>query len=127
MTVEIEVSIWLASKTRWAHLVKTLTTPTVPRVGEYMKFKNAEVGDNFPWKVTQVTYREAGTIEVWTELLDNIDERGYSFENESDFDSYFNSYCVEGWRCERGIKRNARLLGKPDVPVRVDPARKSIT
>jgi hypothetical protein len=108
MAIDIEVSIWLASKTRWVHLVKTIALPVMPRVGEYLKFRNAEQGDYIPWKVTQVTYREGGETAVWTELLDNIDDRGYSFEEEAEFDSYLQSYLAEGWNSGRGIVPNRR-------------------
>ena len=106
--MQIEFSIWLASKTRWAHLNKTISMLSVPRVGEFMKFKNEEMGDYFAWEITSVTYREPDKIEVWTELLDNIDDRGYSFETEEEFDEYFESYLAEGWLCERGVGPNKR-------------------
>lgn len=109
--IEIEFSIWLASKTRWAHLAKIVELPAVPRVGEFVKFRNEKQGDYFAWEVSQVTYRESGTVEVWTKLLDNTDERGFSFEAESDFDEYFQSYVAEGWRCERGIGPNRHRAG----------------
>jgi hypothetical protein len=83
--------------------------PTVPRVGEYVKFRNAVAGDYFAFQVSSVTHRENGLIEVWTELLDNIDNRMYSFEEEPDFDEYFNSYLAEGWHCSRGVGPNRRL------------------
>ena len=57
---QITFSIWLASKTRWAHLTKDISMSVVPRVGEWMKFENPTQGDSFAWRVTQVTYREAG-------------------------------------------------------------------
>ena len=109
--MDIQYSIWLATKTRWAHLIKTIPMAVVPRVGEFMKFNNAEVGDYFAWKVTQVTYRESGAIEVWTELLDNVEERGYAFENEEEFDEYFKSYVAEGWLCPHGVGPNNRYRG----------------
>jgi len=112
--VDIEFSIWLASKTRWAHLTKTIEMPVVPRVGEFVKFGNKKQGDYFAWRVTQVTYRESGQIEVWTELLDNIDDRRYSFETEEEFDQYVNSYIAEDWRCDRGIGPNTRYKGGAD-------------
>ena len=93
--------------------------PTVPRVGEYVKFRNAEQGDYFAWRITDVTYREAAEISVSTELLDDVDDRGYSFETEDEFDNYFRSYVTEGWRCERGISANKRLDGKKKL-VRAD-------
>ena len=109
LRLDIECSIWLASKTRRAHLTKVIAMPTVPRVGEYLKFRNAEQGDYFGWRVSQVTYRETGEIEVWTELLDDVDGRGYSFDEESELDEYFASYIEEGWVCERGIRPNTRV------------------
>ncbi len=113
MNVDIDFSIWLASKTKWAHLTKLISMPVVPRVGEYVKFRNAQMGDYFGWKVSSITYRECGPIEVLTELLDDIDGRRYSFEEEQEFDEYFNSYLVEGWRCERGIGPNSQYRGEP--------------
>ena len=83
--------------------------PVVPRVGEFVKFKNNAVGEYFPYKVKQVTYRETGEIEVWTELLENVDERGYSFEQEEEFDEYFASYLAQGWNCSRGVHPNRNL------------------
>ncbi|WP_372836257.1 hypothetical protein [Pontibacterium sp.] len=109
--IEMEFSIWLASKTRWVHLTKAISLPVVPRVGEHIKFKSKELGDYYPWKVTQVTYRESGVIEVWTELLEDINGRGYSFEEEDDFDEYHNAYIEEGWQAPHGIKRNTKYRG----------------
>ena len=40
--ITIEFSIWLASKSRWAHLTKMIGMPVVPRVGEFVKFSNAK-------------------------------------------------------------------------------------
>lgn len=82
--------------------------PTVPRVGEFMKFQNAALGDYFAFQVSSVTYREGGLVEVWTELLDNIDNRMYSFEEEHELDEYLNSYLAEGWQCPRGVGPNRR-------------------
>lgn len=104
--MNVEFSIWLATKSRWAHLTKTIAMPAIPRVGEYVKFRNEQMGDYFAFRVAQVTYREEGQVEVWTELFENIDERMYSFEDEAEFDEYFASYIAEGWRCERGIGPN---------------------
>jgi hypothetical protein len=114
--IDIEFSIWLGSKSRWAHLTKTISMPAVPTVGEFLKFHNAEVGDYFAWQVSEATYREPGKIEVSTELLDNIDKCGYSFEEEQEFDVYFNSYNAEGWQCERGIHPNRRVRSTTDDP-----------
>lgn len=111
--IEIEFSIWLASKKKWVHLVKEISLPIVPRVGEYVKFKSEALGDYFSWKVTQVTYREdGGRIEVWTELLDNIDNRMYSFEEECEFEEYLEGYLAEGWKAPTGIRPNTQYNEK---------------
>jgi hypothetical protein len=110
--MKVQFSIWLATKTRWAHLTKDIDMPVMPRVGEFMKFKNGKAGDYFAFKVAQVTYREGGDTEVWTELLDNVDNRMYSFEEEAEFDEYFASYLQEGWSCERGVGPNRRYKSR---------------
>jgi hypothetical protein len=109
----VKCSIYLASKTRWTHLTKLVELATVPRVGEWIKFANAELGDYFPWKVVEVTYREGGEVELMTDLLDDINGRGYSFENESEFDEYFDSYLKSGWACHRGVGPNRRARLTP--------------
>ena len=58
--MKVQFCIWLATKTRWTLLTKDIDMPVMPRVGEFMKFKNGEVGDYFAFKITQVTYREGG-------------------------------------------------------------------
>lgn len=108
----VEFSIWLATKTRLAHLSKHIDMPVMPRVGEFVKFKNEKVGDYFAFKITQVTYREGRETEVWTELLDNVDDRMYSFEDEEEFDEYFQSYLAEGWISPCGIKPNTRYQAR---------------
>jgi hypothetical protein len=45
--IELNVSIYLASKTRWAHLQKGIRLPAVPRVGEWLKLQNEQQGDYF--------------------------------------------------------------------------------
>jgi hypothetical protein len=113
--MKVEFSIYLASKTRWAHLTKIVDVPAMPRVGEFVKFRNEQMGDYFAFDITQVTYRESCGAEIMTALLDNIDDRMYSFEEERELDRYVDSYLAEGWRCDRGIGPNNRLLGKREV------------
>ncbi|HEY4184594.1 MAG TPA: hypothetical protein VGP07_05960 [Polyangia bacterium] len=110
--MDVDFSIYLATKTRWAHLEKRVSLPGIPRVGEFVKFRNAEMGDYFAFEVASVTYREVGAVEVMTELLDNVDGRMYSFDEEHELDGYVASFLREGWRCERGIGANRRLLGR---------------
>ena len=116
MTMQIKFSIYMASKTRWAHLTKTISMPSVPRVGEFIRFANEEEGDYFKWRVMEVTFRgSSGRFEIMMDLLNNADERGYSFEDESEFDECFDSYLTEGWQCERGVGPN-RLHKRRAVP-----------
>ncbi|MCB1755621.1 MAG: hypothetical protein KDJ38_08865 [Gammaproteobacteria bacterium] len=102
--------IYLATRSKWAHLTKIIDMPVVPRIGEYVKFKNAEMGDYFGFKVLDITYRESGEIEIMTDLLENIDNRMYSFEDgeASEFDEYYQSFLREGWVCERGVGPNRK-------------------
>ena len=81
----------------------------IPRIGEFVKFTNNKQGDYFSWKVTEITYRESGDIDIRTELLDNVDNRGYSFETEDEFDAYYQSYLHEGWQSKEGIVENMRV------------------
>lgn len=111
--MKITFSIYLATKSKWAHLTKTINMPVVPRVGEHMKFKNDEMGDYFAFDVVEVTYRESGEIEIMTGLLNGDDGREYSFdgEAEAEFEEYYESYLQEGWVCERGVGPNRRYGG----------------
>lgn len=120
--MDIQFSIWLATRTRWAHLIKVISMSAVPRVGEFVKFANKELGDYFAYSVKQVTYRESGQIEVWTKLLENINDRGYSFEDEREFDEYLASYLAEGWTCSRGVQLNRRFLGDKSQSTAEDPS-----
>jgi len=106
---EITFHIYLASRTHWVHLKKVIRWVVVPRVGEFIKFKNDGVGDYFAHQVMSVEYRETGEIEVMMELLENVDDRMYSFEGEAEFLEYYNSYLSEGWSSPRGIVTNPHL------------------
>ena len=105
--INMQFSIWIASKTKWAHLIKDIQLESVPMVGNYIKF-NCFNYDYIPWKITQITFRENCKIEVWTELLDNIDNRNYSFEEENEFLECYNDFLKDNWICERGIGENTR-------------------
>ena len=117
--MDIDFSIYLATPTRWVHLRKTISFPTVPRKGEFVKFRNEKLGDYFAFEVMEVTNRESGQVEIQTDLLDNVDQRMYSFEEEEEFDEYFQSYRSEGWRCERGVVPNKRVAGKRSSSLKV--------
>jgi len=106
--MKIKFHIYLATKTKWAHLTKIIEMPVVPRVGEYMKFTNEEMGNYFAFPVIDVEYKESGEIEVMTDLLDNIDKRMYSFDENNEFEEYYQSFLKEGWVCGRGIGPNRR-------------------
>ena len=110
--IEIEFHIYLASTTRWVHMVKLIEFAAVPRVGDFVKFQNGEVGDNYAWDVTDVTFREPGKIEVTMGLLNNVDDRWYSFEDEAEFNEYCNSYIAEGWSAPGGVSKNTRFVNR---------------
>lgn len=82
---------------------------TIPRVGEFVKFTLQGEDDYVPWKISEITYREAGSIEIWTELLDDVDGRGYSFEDEEEFNEALAMYLASGWDCPRGVRPNKRV------------------
>jgi hypothetical protein len=107
--MDVEFHIWIASKSRWAHLTKVISMPVIPRTGEFVKFHAPKISDYVPWKITQITHLESDGIEVWTELLNDIDGRSYSFENEAEFDEYHAAYVTAGWQCPRGITQNTRV------------------
>ena len=81
----------------------------VPRVGEFVKFTLQGKDDHVPLRISQITYREAGSIEIWTELLDDVDGRGYSFEDEEEFDEALSERHDSGWDCPNGVKANTRV------------------
>ncbi|MGF1723356.1 hypothetical protein [Photobacterium nomapromontoriensis] len=110
--IKIEFSIWMATKDKWVHLLKSIHLPCVPRVGEFMKFHSDSLGDYFAWQVSEVTYRESGKVEVWTELLDNVDDRMYSFEDDAEFEECLAAYLSEGWSAPRGVTSNKRYVAK---------------
>jgi hypothetical protein len=107
--MDLQFSIYIATKSRWAHLTKILSLPVVPRAGEFVKFDKPELGDYLPWKISQVTYYETGAIEIQTGLLDDIHGRGFSFEDETEFDEYYSAYIQAGWQCSRGPIKNSRI------------------
>lgn len=81
----------------------------VPRVGEFVKFTLLAEDDYVAWRISEITYRETGSIEISTELLDDVEGRGYSFEDEEDFDEVLTEYQNSGWDCPRGVKANTRV------------------
>ena len=107
--IDNEFSIYVASKTRWVHLVKIVPFPAVPRVGEFVKFQNSVLGDYFAYDVSAVTYRKPGKIEVMTSLLDDDKGKGFSLEEELDFDECYESYLAEGWTSPHGVGPSTRL------------------
>ena len=111
--MRITFHIYLATKSKWAHLSKTIEMQIVPRIGEHVKFNNNDMGDYFGFTVLDVTYKESGEIEIITDLLENIDNRMYSFgdEDEDEFNDYYTSFIREGWNCARGVGPNRRYQG----------------
>lgn len=113
MTYELHVHIYFASRTRWAHFEKTLEMPAVPRVGESIRFCHPDLGDFVSWRVSEVTHQESGPIDVSTSLLENLDNRMYSFEFEAEWDDYYSAFTQAGWDCALGVRPNILFLERP--------------
>jgi|SRR5579859_3514647 len=111
--IEIEVALYLISEKRTALLEKRIQLPVVPRVGECIKFRNAQLGDYFTFNVEQVTHRESGIPEIWattrqiTEL--KIKESPW---DDGELDGDIATYVNEGWK----LKTCHRKRGKDFQP-----------
>ena len=92
--------------------MKSISLPSVPRVGEYIRFQTENEDDDYSWEIREIKHYESGRIEVWTELLDNIDDRMYSFESEDEFQEYYDKYIAAGWKAPYGIRENKQYKGK---------------
>ena len=83
------VHLYLESPREIALLEKSLVFPAMPRVGEFAKLKNSEMGDYFAFGVTSVTYREEHAPEIMLKSLAPL--------NEDELVEYVNSYVSQGW------------------------------
>ena len=96
--IEVEVSLYLASRERLARLQKTVGFAALPRVGEFVKLRNREQGDYFAFTVVQVTHREGGLPELWLQLTTLVGGRSVAdFIEDGELDEYVAGYGREGW------------------------------
>ena len=96
------VRMYLASPTRLCLLERTMPFEVVPRTGEWLKFKNREMGDYFGFRVGEVTHREGGPPEL---ALERWMKAATEFEylDEKELDEYIAAYVTEGWRHESTV------------------------
>lgn len=96
--INVEVSLYLASRERLARLQKSVAFAALPRVREFVKVRNREQGDYFAFNVVQVTHREGELPELWLQLTNFVEGRSVvSFLEDCELDEYVVGYKLEGW------------------------------
>lgn len=96
--IEVEVSLYLASRERLARLQKSVAFAAMPRVSEFVKLVNREQGDYFAFTVVQITHREGGPPELWLQLTSLEGGRSVvDFFEDGELDEYVAGYKQEGW------------------------------
>ncbi len=95
--VRASVRLYLPSDTRLAFLEKEIEFSAMPRVGEWIKFKNDQVGDYFAFRVREVTHRENGIPDVMMEPMEDANGKPEFAGREQELDEYVQSYVQEGW------------------------------
>ncbi len=98
--------MYLDSSSRLCRLQKELEFHALPRVGEWLKFANAEMGDYFGFRVAEVTHREGGYPELMLDKLTPEDGKTSAFDEE-ELDEYVASYLATGW-VQKSTARNSR-------------------
>src|SRR5688572_26939324 len=91
------VHLYLDSPSRLVLLTKLVEFHAMPRVGEWVKLANAELGDYFPFRIGEVTHREGSWPEV---MLDKLPAQHAALAafSEVELDEYVASYLVDGWK-----------------------------
>lgn len=80
--------LYLRSPTRLAFLTRPVEFVFPPRVGEWVKLRNAVHGNYFALRVAEITHVESEGVDVMVEALDLA---------EQELDEYIASYKAEGW------------------------------
>ena len=88
-SVQVEVSLFLVSRERIVRLQKTLSLTALPRVREFLKVRNARMGDYIAYQVVQVTHREGMTPEIWIHAT--------SLEEKTTSVSFFKDDEIDQW------------------------------
>ena len=102
------VRMYLDSPTRLCRLEKVVEFETLPRVDEFLKVANRELGDYFPFRVVEITHRENALPEMMLGRLPPGEGKQAAF-GEMELDEYVQSYVAEGWRlASTGPNRDAK-------------------
>lgn len=96
--IDTKLFLYLASRERLARLSKIVKFAVLPRMHEYIKVRNRQMGDYFAFTVVQITHREDGPPELWMYLKSFVNGRSViDFTVDSELDEYVRSYEQEGW------------------------------
>jgi hypothetical protein len=99
MSDSVEVSLFLVSTERIVRLQKTLTLAAFPRLREFLKVRNASMGDYIAYQVVPVTHREDAIPEIWIHATSLEEGRTLvSFFKDDEIDHWADGYVAEGWR-----------------------------
>ena len=116
--IAAEVSLYLISMDTIALLQKTMMFSSLPRVGEFVKLNNRQMGDYFSFSVEQVTHREDDMPTLWLHLIRKSNgTTTVDFIATEEIPEYIDSYKNEGW-CLISKRPNRTFLA--DTPIRSD-------
>lgn len=99
--VRASTRLYLTSVSRIALLERDVEFVFPPRVGEWVKLRNAEVGNYFAIGIREVTHVEGEDVDVMLADLELADE---------ELDEYIRSYEVEGWQL-KSLKPKGAAVG----------------
>jgi hypothetical protein len=91
------VQLYLDAPTRLCRLEKVIEFHAMPRVGEYLKLANREMGDYFGVRVAEVVHRERSLPELMLGRLEPAEGSTTAFD-EAELDEYLASYVACGWK-----------------------------
>ncbi len=98
-SVQAEVSMYLVSGQRIVRLQKTLGFHVFPRLREFVKVRNAKLGDYVAYQIVQVTHREGSIPEIWIHATSLEDGKTLvSFFEDDEMDEWAEGYVTEGWK-----------------------------
>lgn len=83
-----QTRLYLKTPTRLAFLKRQVQFLIPPRVGEFVKLRNAEQGNYFAIRISELTHIESECIDLMLEALDL---------EEEELEPYIVSYQAEGW------------------------------
>jgi hypothetical protein len=101
------VRMYLDSPTRLCRLERVVEFHALPRIGEWLKLSNAEMGDYFAFSVREVTHRQGDYPEIVLDRLPPEDGKNVAFD-EVELEEYVASYAAEGWTHESTAQNKER-------------------